>query len=324
MTAATFQEGPVGRAWRRRPGRPGGRRPVAAPRATRPIRAGGADEAVSLASSALTVVAIICAWMLLQLLVLGAVVEDRSQSLLYTTFRQQLAAGTAPTGALDVDGNPLAPGSPVALLTIPTLGVSQVVVSGTSSGDLLAGPGHLRTTPLPGQAGVSVVMGRGATYGAPFRDLAELAPGATIDVQNAQGRVVYTVEDVRHAGDPVPAALTGRQARLTLVSAQGRGSLAALRPQEAVFVDAVTTRPVPTGPVAGGALPASELPMARDSGALPMLVLLLAGVALLVLGTSAATRRFRGALVWVLATPCVIALAWATTDQVVRLLPNLM
>jgi sortase A len=42
------------------------------------------------------------------------------------------------------------------------------VVEGTASSDLLDGPGHLRSTVLPGQVGTSVVMGRAKTYGAPF------------------------------------------------------------------------------------------------------------------------------------------------------------
>lgn len=315
--AVTEPAKPVSRRARRQ-------RPPRRTRPTRPVRAGEPEEALSIISSALTIIALVCAWMLLQLLVLGGLSQARSQDLLYDEYRQQVAAATAPTGAFDVDGHPLAAGSPVAVLTIPSLGLSQVVVSGTSSGDLLAGPGHQRTTPLPGQAGISVVMGRAATYGAPFGDIGSLRAGDEITVQNAQGVVTYQVEDVRRAGDPVPQPLTGKQSRLILVTAEGSGALSALRAQNALFVDAITTKAVPAGPLAGSALPLSEQPMARDSSALPMLVLLLAGLALLVLVVSIARRRFRAALVWVLATPCVIALAWATTDQVMRLLPNLM
>ena len=62
----------------------------------------------------------------------------------------------------------------MALLSIPRLRISQVVVEGTASGDTLAGPGHLRKTVIPGQVGTSVVMGRAVTYGAPFGDLDQL------------------------------------------------------------------------------------------------------------------------------------------------------
>jgi hypothetical protein len=76
--------------------------------------------------------------------------------------------------------------------------------------------------------------------------------------------------------------------------------------------------------VVAAAVPSSEQVMGRDSGALPLLVLLLAVLAGLVLAVSVARRHVRAVLVWTCATPVAIALAWAVTDQVMRLLPNLM
>lgn len=319
--AATSPAGPIGSAGRRARLR---RPPRSPARPRRDIRPGEAEETLSVASSALGVVALVCAWMLLQLLVLGGISEARSQTLLYTEYRTELAQATAPTGALDFEGTPVAAGSPVAILKIPVLGLEQVVVSGTASGDLVNGPGHLRSTPLPGQAGISVVMGRASTYGAPFGDLAKLPIGAPIQVQNAEGQVTYKVIDIRRAGDPFPPAPTGKEGRLTLVSAEhGDGFLGALQPQDAIYVDAVTKKATPAGVVAS-AVPASEQVMARDISALPTLVLLLAGLVALVLAVSVARRSFQGTLVWMFAAPTAIALAWATTDQVVRLLPNLM
>jgi sortase A len=239
----------------------------------REIRPGEVAETLGVVSSACGVIAIICAWVLLQMLVLGGIAEQRSQDLLYRQYRSELAQATAPTSAVaDYRGKALAPGSPVALLTIPRLGLQQVVVSGTSSSYLLAGPGHLRTTPLPGQAGVSVVMGRGSTYGSPFGGIDTLRKGDQIAVQNGQAQVFYTVEDLRRAGDPIPAAPTGSAAgRLTLVTAQGSGFLSALRPRSAIYVDAVTTKAAPAGQVASG-VPTSEYVMERDTSVLPMIV----------------------------------------------------
>ena len=57
-----------------------------------------------------------------------------------------------------------------------------VVVEGTSSSDLLEGPGHLRDSPLPGQLGESIVMGKSATAGAPFGGIARLRKGDVINV----------------------------------------------------------------------------------------------------------------------------------------------
>ena len=64
--------------------------------------------------------------------------------------------------------------------------------------------------------------------------------------------------------------------------------------------------------------------MATDPGALPLLALCLALLLALTLGVVAARQRWSAALVWVVASPLVIALAWATTDVVMRLLPNLI
>ncbi len=144
----------------------------------RPIRPGEAAETLYLFSSACTIVALICLWMLLQMIVLGRFSEARAQHLLYTEYRSELATETAPTGALDYDGKPVVAGSPVALMSIPAIGLHDVVVvDGTTSGNLLDGPGHLRTTPLPGNVGTSLVMGRSTTYGAPFGEITSLVPG---------------------------------------------------------------------------------------------------------------------------------------------------
>lgn len=294
-------------------------------RAVRAIRPGEAVEALSLFSSACTIIALVCVWMLLQMLVLGAVSEVRAQHLLYSQLRTELAEETAPTGALDYNGKPVTEGSPVALLSIPAIGVKDmVVVDGTSSGDLLSGPGHWRTTPLPGNAGWSEVLGRGTTYGAPFGKITSLRPGDTIEVLGAQGTTTYTVKDVRRAGDTIPPYPTGTSpGRLTLATADGSGFLSRLRPRAAVYVDADTTAAHPSGEVFSSVAP-TEAPMARDTSALPMLALLLALLCGVVLAVSFARRRIRAVVVWLVAAPATIALAWAVTDQVMRLLPNLM
>jgi sortase A len=294
-------------------------------RPTRPIRPGEPGETLSLVSSACFIILLVCGWMLLQMLVLGRLSETRAQHLLYNQLRSELASETAPTGALDYNDKPVVEGSPVALMSIPSIGLDDVVVvDGTASGDLLDGPGHLRSTPLPGEVGTSLVMGRSTTYGAPFADIASLHRGAEIDVLGAQGPVTYTVRDVRRAGDPIPPLPSGASAgRLILVTADSSGFLSVLRPQQAVYVDADTSKAHPDGAVYP-AVPDAELVMHNDTSALPLLVLLLAFLAALVLGVSIARRHIQATLVWLVATPVTIALAWAVTDQVMRLLPNLM
>jgi len=293
------------------PARPrrGPRRPRARRESTGPV---------AVLSSASTMVALVCLWVLLQMLVLSGFSQARDQELLYERFRQDIAAATASIGPTTP------PGEPVALLSIPRLRFSQVVVEGTASGDTLAGPGHLRKTVLPGQVGTSVVMGRAVTYGGPFGDLDELVVGDEITVRMAQGEVSFDVVNIRRAGDPYSQPLAAGAARLTLETAEGDGRLAALTPNEVLYVDA----DAPKGfiPPSGlpTAVPTPELLMERDTGAFPLLALHLALLLAAALGVVAARQRWSAALVWVVAAPVALALAWSTTDVVMRLLPNVM
>lgn len=276
-------------------------------------------ESTATVRDALTVVAIAGLWFVVQLMFLGGLGEHRAQETGYADLRANLAAATAPTGGV------IEPGTPVALMSIPRLGLQQVVREGTAAGDLLSGPGHRRDTPLPGQLGVSMIYGRAATYGAPFGTIATLSPGDQIGVVTQQGDRLFVVDGVRRPGDPLPPALTADGARLTLVSAAGTGPLPALSPSGVVYVDA-TLRGKPFVPKAGrpAAVPESEQTMASDHSALPLLTLCLAALVAAAAGVVWARSRWSASLVWVIAAPVVIALAWAGTDVAMRMLPNLM
>jgi sortase A len=161
--------------------------------------------------------------------------EQRSQHQLYAQFR----------GLLD-PSSPLAPeiggsipaGFPIALLNAPVAGLHNVVVvEGTSSGVLLGGPGHLADSPLPGQAGRSVLVGRSATAGAPFGGITRLHTGDVISVRTGQGPFRFVVEDERVAGDRLPPVRPGG-GLLTLVTSAGSGGLGRLAPTHLVYVDA--------------------------------------------------------------------------------------
>lgn len=262
--------------------------------------------------------AIVCAWMVAHLLFFGNVSHARDQDLLYRELRTQLAGLTAPVGPV------VAAGEPVALLRLPTLGVEEVVVEGTAAGDLFAGPGHKRNTVLPGQVGTSLVYGRSTTYGAPFADIDLLDNGDPIDVVMAQGEVTFHVLGVRRDGDPLPPPRGDGVARLTLVSTVGGGRLAALTPGETVYVDAEATEGFGAPGGVPPTVPESEEALARGTAALPMLCLCLALLTGLTVAVILARQRWSAALVWVVAAPVAVALAWGTTDTAMRLLPNLI
>ena len=256
---------------------------------------------------------------------------DRVQVDAYATFRNSLALGTAPTGPLvpppvtnpTAAPTPLAPGTAVAVLNIPAIGLNTVVFEGTSGQVLEGGPGHLRDTPMPGQPGVSVILGRRTAYGGPFSRLPWLQVGDSLTVTTGQGVSTFRVIDRRQGGSPVPPPLTAGQGRLILVTADGP----ALAPTGVLRVDADLISKVNTAPtmvISAANLSASEQVLGTDPGALVPTVLwgaLLLGVAALLAWTGQRWGRWQ---TWIVAVPVVIYLSLSIADQVARLLPNLM
>jgi sortase A len=244
------------------------------------------------------------------LYVLSGVQEARAQTIMYTRLQYELANQLAPLG-------PTAPGSPVAVLDIPAIGIrDMVVVQGTSPENLTLGPGHLRATPMPGQAGVSEIFGRRATFGAPFARLADLRPGDVIVTITGQGRSVYRVaalggsQEVR-IEDPEPN-------RLLLVTASSP-----VVPSYYVEVDARLVSVTRPGPPVVRVLNAPELALAGDDGALVLTFIW--GVALAAVsavGTYAALRWSLWAA-YLAAVPVAIAVLWLLYQSLSMLLPNL-
>jgi sortase A len=91
----------------------------------------------------------------------------------------------------------LEPGDPVGRLRAQAIGLDEVVVGGIGGAELRNGPGHYPETPLPGAGGTVAIAGHRTTYGAPFRDVDELEPGARIELAMPYGRFTYRVERTR-------------------------------------------------------------------------------------------------------------------------------
>jgi sortase A len=94
-------------------------------------------------------------------------------------------------------GRRLDPGDPMGRIVMPAIGVSEVFVEGTESGDLRSGPGHYPDTPLPGERGTVAIAGHRTTYGAPFRNVDKLERGDRIELRMPYGRFIYRVERLR-------------------------------------------------------------------------------------------------------------------------------
>ena len=223
-------------------------------------------------------------------------------------------------------GGQVADGAPIALLNIPSLGLKDtVVVEGTTSTDLQNGPGHQVNTVFPGQAGVSVIYGKSATFGAPFRKVTDLRSGEQIMATTGQGAFRYTINDVRRPGDPIPQPLASGQGRLTLVAAVGSGWRAGWAPSEIVYVDATLSGNGKASPSGGPTVqPANQVPMARDDSALTPLVLWLELLVAAAVAFVWSRQRWGGWQVWLVGTPALLAVVWVVTETAARLLPNLL
>jgi LPXTG-site transpeptidase (sortase) family protein len=277
---------------------------------------------LQLARALLVMVFALSAMLLAQLTLISRLQQKAAQQQLFDQFRSDLANGTAPIGPTDYNDKVVPSGAPIALFEIPAIGLKQVVVEGTASGTLFDGPGHRRDTPLPGQEGVSVVLGRRAAFGGPFAKISRLDPGDEITVTTGQGEFTFEVLGVRREGDPAPAALASGAARLLLVTADGPPFL----PDGALRVDADLIGDAVVGPerlVDAESLPAREGIQGSDPRTLWALALWLLVAMALALGLSWAWHRWGRARTWAVFLPPLLFVGLAASGEVARLLPNL-
>jgi sortase A len=298
--------------------------PVAGGGPARPAAAGRSGARLRAASGALTVVAVLLLGFVANVGLLGRIRHERDRQVAYADLRLQLANATAPVGQTGAGGRLHQPGTPMAVLRIPAIGLHEVVREGTTSQVLFSGPGHRRDSVLPGQAGTSVVMGRQAGYGGPFGRLHRLRPGDTLTVTTGQGEHRYRVRGLRRAGQPQPPPLEPGRGRLTLITADGP----AFVPTGVLRVDAdLVSDPAPTPRrvLAAASLPAAEKPMAGESGAVWIaLVLWAQALVLAMLALTWARARWGRRQAWVVAVPVLGYLGVCAADHFARLLPNLL
>lgn len=89
-------------------------------------------------------------------------------------------------------------GESFAFISIPKIGLEDVVMyEGVDRETLKKGPGHMVTTPLPGQPGNAVISGHRTTYGRPFYDFDLLVEGDRVEVETEIGTHVYEVREIQ-------------------------------------------------------------------------------------------------------------------------------
>ena len=113
----------------------------------------------------------------------------------------------APTTTLEVQPDDViaafSSGDAIARIRAPKIGLDKIVVEGVEVDDLRKGPGHYRSTPMPGQRGNAAIAGHRTTYGAPFNRIDELAPDDEILVSTPQGDFTYKVVPQKDADGEV-------------------------------------------------------------------------------------------------------------------------
>jgi sortase A len=210
-------------------------------------------------------------------------------------------------------------GRAVAVLEIPALHLVDAVVQGSDAQDLRRGPGHMPTTPLPGQPGNAVIAGRRVTYGAPFGALSSLRRGQLIKVVDGYGVFRYRVKKtVTVAAGHRDVVTPTSSNRLTLVTA-GPGFVPS--GQLAVIADLVGS------PVKGTATPRfnpapSQLGMVGDPAS-GLLALVWGAFFVLLLILTAWFLRWwsQPVAVYLLAVPLLVAVGLFACEGVAGFLP---
>jgi sortase A len=211
-------------------------------------------------------------------------------------------------------------GRPTGVLTIPAIGLTQVVVEGTNATDLLQGPGLMPGTARPGSLGNSVIAGHRTIAGSPFAKLHSLRRGARIIVVTSQGRYVYRVLAVgtTRTGQRDPTS-PNRHPRLTLVTSNpsGNGRL--------YVVASLRTAPNRL-PIPRHAPSAADRGLSGDSAAVVPSILWGLFLAAAFAVTFFAYWRFRGRhwSVYLLSTPVLLAITLVWYGNLIRLLPGTM
>jgi sortase A len=280
----------------------------------------GVDRATAIrqARRAVAVAGVLLLVLAAFLSVAGGVTERRDQRELNAKFNDMLAAHAGYEPVVKQGEIPL--GTPVAVLEIPQLHLRQVVIEGTTAATLAEGPGHLRSSVLPGQHGNAVIAGRRTTYGGPFHHIDRLSRGALIRVTTGHGVFRYRVAGWRSAGPGRPDQLGASMKNLLTLTTSDPPYRASRR---LILVSELQGKPSAyPDPVRPAKVPGNEGSFFGNAGAVfPALGW---DVALLVvlLSTRALYRRWRFWPAYLITSPIIIAIVFAWLQTMAALLPS--
>ncbi len=151
---------------------------------------------------ALAVALVVVGCGLLAFLLLRPLVESQQTARAQERLAAEVPVGPAPAvttrdparaGEQVPVASPVARGEALATMRIPRFGAdwSWVAVEGTGLDQIAQGPGHYRTTPLPGAVGNASMAAHRAGHGDPFIDFDTLRPGDDVVLEQQGVRWTY-------------------------------------------------------------------------------------------------------------------------------------
>jgi LPXTG-site transpeptidase (sortase) family protein len=228
--------------------------------------------------------------------ILGPLVHDRAATALEQRLASDLVNGVAPVS------NPIALGVPIGLIDVPNRDVRAVVIEGSKAEQLAQASGHLIGSALPGQPGVSAILGRSQTYGAEFKNLDQLIVGDEVVVTTGQGVHTYEVIDITVRSARDAAAFQGEGHMLILATV--------VNSSDRLVVRATLTSPVfPAGEATDHQTSLDELGLAGDSSSWSDLALWMLIAALLAAGFPVIVNQVGRRVGWLVVAPIAMWVA---------------
>jgi LPXTG-site transpeptidase (sortase) family protein len=228
--------------------------------------------------------------------ILGPLVHDRAATALEQRLASDLVNGVAPVS------NPIALGVPIGLIDVPNREVRAVVIEGSKAEQLAQASGHLIGSALPGQPGVSAILGRSQTYGAEFKNLDQLIVGDEVVVTTGQGVHTYEVIDITVRSARDAAAFQGEGHMLILATV--------VNSSDRLVVRATLTSPVfPAGEATDHQTSLDELGLAGDSSSWSDLALWMLIAALLAAGFPVIVNQVGRRVGWLVVAPIAMWVA---------------
>jgi sortase A len=222
--------------------------------------------------------------------VFAPLIHDRQSEMLEDRLASDLINGLAPVS------NPIAVGAPVGLIDIPERDIRAVVIEGTRARELSKAAGHLVGSALPGQPGVSAVLGRSRDHGAEFANLDQVKVGDEITATTGQGVHTYEVIDITVRASRDMAAFQGEGHMLILATV--------VDGNDRLVVRASLTSPVfPGGEPAEHSTSVDELGLTGDSSSWSTAALWLSLATIVAFAYPLIVRQVGRRVAWMIVVP---------------------